>query len=95
MHAGVVPPNALGVVVLALPLTNAVGAVELPTALAVIGDRCLASAPRPSLVFLDPPATHMVRRGNDAGTYAFGAPGLNHEVANTGADSHQAVLVDA
>ena len=37
----------------------------------------------------------MVRRGNDAGTYAFGAPGLNHEVANTGADSHQAVLVDA
>ena len=55
----------------------------------------LAGAPRAGLVLLDPPATHVVRGGDDAGADALGAPGRDHEVPDPGRDPDQTVLLDA
>ena len=82
MHAGIRPPDACAIGILARIAVYAPLARQVPlTAVAVESDRG-HHLPLAGLVEL--PAAHVVTTANDAGSNPFRHPGFEHEIADLG-----------
>ena len=94
MHAGVVPPDPLGVGIRGRVVLHALRPAEGPGGTVVVDDG-ESVAPRARLLLLDPPAAHVVRGGDDARADALGPPGGDNEVPDARRHPDESVLGDA